>query len=244
MITRLAYVLAACTALSAGPQAHYQFYSDYNYLTSCQACHVGANYKLNQYGKDIKEAGKLANALKKIAQKDSDGDGQSNASEILKKTNPGSKKNDPNWLKSNKLPPVELVKKFPRAQSWAIKRANITQEVIENDAKKMGVKLELNDKNFVFIPLKNRKPLGMGVVYPFYLNRVLIHILVVVDPQLKVKTVIDLSNKLNKKQKRVLTTIKGTSYKVPVFGTKEEIKIKQAIKDAGVVTYLAVRRKR
>ena len=205
---------------------------------------MDANYKLNPYGKDLKEAGKLSKALKKIAKKDSDGDGHSNASEILKKTNPGSKQHNSKWLKNNKLPPLELIQRFPGAQSWAIKRAKITKEIIKNDAKKMGVKLELNDQNFVFIALKNRKPMGMGVVYPFYLNRVLIHVLLIVDPQLKIKSVIDLSNKLNNKQKKILSSIQGTSYKVPVFGNKEEIKIKQAVKDAGVVTYLAVRRKR
>ena len=56
----------------------------------CTACHLPGNFKeLNSYGTDYKDAGRNVKAVTAIADKDSDGDGVSNADEISGETNPG-----------------------------------------------------------------------------------------------------------------------------------------------------------
>lgn len=57
----------------------------------CTVCHAPGNFKeLNLYGADYNEAGRNAEAVAAIADKDSDEDGVSNAEEITAGTNPGA----------------------------------------------------------------------------------------------------------------------------------------------------------
>lgn len=224
--------------------ATYGFFKEYNYVPSCQTCHSPNSYALNPYGKDLQKAAKLGLGFKKVAQKDSDQDNKSNVAEIKARTNPGNRAPGSGHLANKLLAPYEAQMVFQHADNWSVKEAKLTDKIIEEDAREMGVKLEPNDQNLVYIPLKNKKPLAFILVYPFYLNKQLIRIQLSVDRKLNILSVRDLSGKLDKKMMKVLEGLKGTSYKTSILGNKDERKVRQAVKDAAVILFLSLRSKR
>ncbi len=73
---------------------NYQYKTSGTALDSCHVCHVAGSSKgrRNPYGKDFKKAGRSFNL---IEEKDSDGDGFSNITEIVEGTFPGDPKSTP-----------------------------------------------------------------------------------------------------------------------------------------------------
>ncbi len=73
---------------------NYQYKTSGTALDSCYVCHVPGSSKRrrNSYGKDFKKAGR---SFDLIEEKDSDGDGFSNITEIAEGTFPGNPKSTP-----------------------------------------------------------------------------------------------------------------------------------------------------
>lgn len=93
-----------------------------NHCDFCHVVHVNLKHDvketLNRYGADYLAAGRGANAVKTLANRDSDGDGFSNEAEFLKGTNPGSSESNPAArIAPNKIYTVsELAKQSPVVQ--------------------------------------------------------------------------------------------------------------------------------
>ena len=141
-----------------------EYKQEYGYMPSCNACHSdGGGSTLNAYGKAFKAAGKNAGAFARIANLDSDGDGASNGSEAAAKANPGDPRSTPakpgEWLDIASLIPREVRAQFPGVRTWLPRDALLTPADM-TAAKALGVTLNKDDENTIYIPLESQRPAG------------------------------------------------------------------------------------
>lgn len=160
------------------------------YLPSCNACHSDGGGSLpNKYGKDWQQAGKNATAFQAIAELDSDADGVSNQAELIAKSNPGdasSLPGDPGgWLSPLSLIPKPIRSYFGGVKAYQPMETLLTDADIAK-AKKIGVTLTQDDDTIIYLPLENRRPVGMSVIVPVDFEQQRGYLMVVAGRKLEV----------------------------------------------------------
>jgi hypothetical protein len=190
----LALILFLSAASShAMPAFARQYKQQYGYAPSCHACHKeGGGTPLNYYGQAFKAEGKNKAAFTLIADRDSDKDGIANGVEAAKKSNPGDLRSTPskpgNWLDLSSLIPKEVQALFPAAEAWKPLDATLTDSDIQR-AETMGVKLNADDENTIYIPVANRRPIGTGLIFPVMYKDETFFLLMATDRQLTISQV-------------------------------------------------------
>jgi hypothetical protein len=151
---------------------------------------------LNHYGQAFKDKGKNSAAFKLIASLDSDQDGFNNALEAIKKSNPGNVKSTPSdqgdWLELSSLIPKTVQKLFPEASAWKPLDAILTEKDILR-ARSMGVELNAEDENTIYIPVAERRPIGTALIFPVTHLEKTFFLLMTTDRQLNITKVMPLN---------------------------------------------------
>ncbi len=131
------------------------FQQKYGYKAPCMLCHTkGGGSELSDYGRAIQRAGSNLAAFSKVELKDSDGDGFSNITEIMAKSNPDDPRSTPdhpgNWLAKVEelpLPKEQLTKLYPNQESFAyLGDRTLYPEQVARIEKVLGEPLKDEDK--------------------------------------------------------------------------------------------------
>lgn len=175
---------------TATPTLARQYKQHYGYMPACNACHSqGGGSELNPYGKAFKDNGKQLASFARIAALDSDADGHGNDSEAKARANPGDKRSQPgkagDWLDMTSLIPREVRARFPGVTTWLPQDAVLTPGDMAA-AKAMGVTLRREDDNTIYIPLKDRRPVGTALIFPVVWQKKTFYLLMTTDRQLTV----------------------------------------------------------
>jgi hypothetical protein len=174
----------------AEPSFSRMYKADSGYIPSCNACHSdGGGSPLNKYGMAWDEAGQNAAAFAVIAELDSDEDGVSNKAEQIAKSNPGDRSSLPGdpggWLSPLALIPKPIRQHFKGVTSYKPMETLLTDADIAK-AKEIGVALSPEDDTVIYLPLENRRPVGMSVIVPVEFNDQRSHLMVVAGRKLEV----------------------------------------------------------
>ncbi|MEO6699522.1 MAG: hypothetical protein ABIR53_07295 [Paraperlucidibaca sp.] len=218
-------------------------------MPSCNACHQdGGGSTLDSYGEAFKAAGKNNAAFAKIANKDSDGDGVSNALEMHGKSNPGDKKSTPkapgDWLDIASLIPREVRQAFPGVLTWLPQDALLTPVDIAA-AKRLGATLSAEDENTIYIPLVDRRPAGTGLIFPAQYQGKAFFLLMTTDRLLKIThvSVLHADKVPSAKGLKVYQQFAGQSANKVAIAAKTPLEkaIETAVKRAGVLLYVRLK---
>jgi hypothetical protein len=233
----------------AMPSFARQFKHQYGYVPSCHACHKeGGGSPLNQYGQAFKDNGKNNAAFKLIATLDSDKDGFNNSFEATKKSNPGDTKSTPSspgdWLDLSSLIPKEVQVLFPNASAWKPLDAILTDKDILR-AKTMGVTLNAEDENTIYIPVADRRPIGTALIFPVNHQNKTFFLLMTTDRELNITTVMPLNSEQLPaafNSERLKSFIGNPLQSVPLEeGKTLATNINLAVKRAGVLIYIRLK---
>ncbi|PQA43374.1 hypothetical protein [Amnimonas aquatica] len=240
------------SAASAMPLLAREYKQEYGYMPSCNACHSdGGGSTLNAYGKAFKAAGKNAGAFARIANLDSDGDGASNGSEAAARANPGDPRSTPakpgEWLDIASLIPREVRAQFPGVRTWLPRDALLTPADM-TAAKALGVTLNKDDENTIYIPLESQRPAGTALIFRATHQGKDFFLLMTTDRQLKIAQVQVLhANAVPQaKNSKVYGSFAGLpAQQVPAPSAKEAATldgaIRLAVKRAGVLLYVRLK---
>jgi hypothetical protein len=254
-IVVLVLAIQSATAF-AKPQFARQYKHHNGYIPSCQACHKeGGGTPLNNYGKAFEESGKDSEAFNLLSSLDSDGDGFSNGTEALKKSNPGDSKSTPtaqgNWLDLSSLIPKEVQMLFPNATAWKPLDAILTdQDIIR--AQSMGVILNTDDENTIYIPVAERRPIGTALIFPASFQDKTFFLLMTTDRQLNITQITPLTSKISvsdavQKPVKLPSNLFESFVGKPiqsvtlVEGDTLSANISLAVKRAGVLVYMRLK---
>lgn len=184
----------------------------YNYSTSCTLCHSkGGGSQLTAYGEDFQRFGMSPGAFVNIEKRDSDKDGTNNADEILAKSNPGdflsTPKSPTDWLsriEESMLPMTELKKLFPEIGKFSTLEGTLYPEQskeIEKDLNKKLLETDTVPTFYFALQDQNNKPVRVGVAIFLTPNKNPEKLIVGISVDLtgKIKNVVLIKNKLNKK---------------------------------------------
>ena len=237
------------SSVCAQPNYARQFKQQYGFSPSCQACHSeGGGTKLNNYGEAFKDHGKNLSAFTKIAQLDSDLDGTSNDAEAQAKSNPGDKKSTPTnkgqWLDLSSLIPKEVQARFPEATAWKPLDALLTEKDIAK-AQALGVNLNKDDENTIYIPVADRRPIGTGIIFPAMFEGNTFFLIMTSDRQLNFTevSIIKVGQAPDLPKDPLFQSWLGQP--IQTLTSREENSligsISQAVKKAGVLVYLRLK---
>lgn len=182
--------LAGSTQALAEPSFARMYKADSGYIPSCNACHTdGGGSPLNKYGMAWDEAGQNEAAFAAIAELDSDSDGVNNKAEQIAKSNPGDRSSLPGdpggWLSPLALIPKPIRQHFAGVKAYKPMETLLTEADIAK-AKKIGVTLTEDDDTVIYLPLENRRPIGMSVIVPVSFGKKRGHLMVVAGRKLEV----------------------------------------------------------
>lgn len=181
--------LASQTAV-AEPSFARLYQAEYGYTPSCNACHQGeGGSRLNLYGEAFKKYKMDRAAFNAIGALDADGDGFANGVEALKKANPGDAKSYPgmlgNWLDVNALIPMQVQALYPDVKAYKPIDTILTDKEIARAAA-IGITLSKADENIIYLPLKEKRPLGTVIIVPAEFEGKRFHLLVATDRKLNI----------------------------------------------------------
>lgn len=182
--------LMAATNATAEPSFARMYKADAGYTPSCNACHSdGGGSPLNSYGKAWEDAGQNAAAFAAIAELDSDSDGVNNRAEQIAKSNPGDRSSLPGdpggWLSPLALIPKPIREYFEGVSAYKPMETLLTDADIAK-AQKIGVSLTTDDDTVIYLPLENRRPVGMSTIVPIEFEDQRGHLMVVTSRKLEV----------------------------------------------------------
>ena len=163
-------LLLASLPAQAEPAFARLYKNQFGYMPCCNACHKdGGGTPVNAYGQQFKDAGLNAGAFAKIASLDADGDGQRNAAESNARANPGSDHSTPDapgdWLDTSNLIPKPVRALFPDVTTYKLVDALFTDKEIARAAAR-GVTLVTEDENTIYVPVRDRRPIGTSIIVP------------------------------------------------------------------------------
>lgn len=178
------------TQVLAEPSFARMYKADSGYTPSCNACHSdGGGSPLNKYGMAWDKAGQNTAAFAAIAELDSDEDGVNNKAEQIAKSNPGDRSSLPGdpggWLSPLALIPKPIRQHFEGVKAYKPMETLLTDADIAK-AKKIGVELSTEDDTVIYLPLENRRPVGMSVIVPVEFDDMRGHLMVVAGRKLEV----------------------------------------------------------
>lgn len=245
----LVLCLAAPTATLAEPAFARLYKQQYGYTPSCNICHKdGGGTPLNNYGEQYKEAGMTLAAFNTIAKLDSDADEFSNAEEARGKSNPADSQSTPkapgNWLDIASLIPKEVQALFPDVRSYLPRDAVLTPEEIRR-AEQMGVLLTADDENTIYIPVKDRKPVGTALIFPAVYDGRSYFLLMSTDRKLSITKVEPLNTRLvpEARETDIYSRFEGVSVdELPnIQGSSIDASISNAVKKAGTLLWVRLK---
>lgn len=245
----LATGLAFAHSSLAQPLFANLYKQQYGYTPACTACHRdGGGSVLNAFGEQFKDAGETAAAFAKIAEKDADGDGFKNAVEAMAKANPGRKESTPDkkgdWLDVSSLIPKEVQQRFPGIKEYLPRDAFLTPQDLER-AKGLGATLSNKDDNTLYVALQDRKPAGVGLIFPGEYQGKAFYLLMTTDRQLNITAIEPLNTRQVKDAANpaLYTPFKGMALdKLPAAqGNDLKAAVAQAVKKAGTLVYVRLK---
>ncbi|MFT5062857.1 MAG: hypothetical protein ACI91G_000218 [Gammaproteobacteria bacterium] len=244
--------LVACSVCSlqasAEPSFARMYKADAGYIPSCNACHRdGGGSALNQYGKDWNKAGGNAAAFAAVAELDSDSDGVSNKSEQAAKSNPGDRSSRPGdaggWLSPLALIPKPIRDHFAGVTAYKPMDTLLTDADISK-AQKIGVSLSADDDTTIYLPLENRRPVGMSLIIPLDFKEKRAHMMVVTSGKLEVAKVVAVATPEGVELKN-LDRFNGTfapKVEAPATIASWDDAVAAAVKKAGTLIFVRLKR--
>ncbi|WP_348672044.1 hypothetical protein [uncultured Abyssibacter sp.] len=178
------------TPAQAEPAFARLYKNQFGYMPSCNACHKdGGGTPVNQYGQQFKDAGLNAGAFAKIAALDADGDGVRNGAESEARSSPGSDSSTPDapgdWLDTSNLIPKAVRALFPDVTTYKLVDAIFTDREIARAAAR-GVTLAAEDENTIYVPVRERRPIGTAIIVPGQHEGQQFFVLLATDRQLRI----------------------------------------------------------
>lgn len=252
-IFKIPVALAAVAAFAstqawAEPSFARMYKADAGYIPSCNACHSdGGGSPLNKYGKAWDDAGHNAAAFAAIAELDSDADGANNKAEQIAKSNPGDRSSLPGdpggWLSPLALIPKPIRAHFAGVTAYKPMETLLTAGDIAK-AEKIGVTLSESDDTVIYLPLENRRPVGMSVIVPVEFEEQRGHLMVVAGRKLEVAYVEAVSTPEGVTLSK-LDRFNGTfapKVEAPAPITSWDDAVAHAVKKAGTLIFVRLKR--